>query len=406
MKKYISLCVGLLLGTSLVVAKGEVASKNGVSKKSKKELFKVVSERVYGGKSDDIAKGVVALKNGESVIVGTCRSFGARRGDICLFRAKADGNMRWRRLIGGKRKEIASRVVRSADGSLLVLGQSKSYSKDYDFDILVAKVSVDGKILWQHTYGGKRDEYAGGIVGTDDGGAVIVGSSESFGNGYKDIYILRIDKNGKKIKEFAVGGKRDEVALGVTRTRYGKIVMVGSSETKRSGDSDFFAMSFDQNMKILWKRSFGGDDEDILKSVSPTIDGGVVAAGSTRSYGSDQTDLVVAKLSSKGDLETMKLYGFKYYEYANDIALIKDGGHMVVGGTNTLGKGDHDAYLLAFDAKTSLKWSHVYGKDRRDVANAVAQLDDGSILIVGYSESFSLNKKFYMIKLRKTKSTK
>lgn len=378
-------------------------AKEGVLKKKpvKKEAYRAVWQRIYGGKSDDVANGIVALEHGDSAIVGSCKSYNAKRTDMCVTRMTPKGEMKWRLWIGGKRNDFGKAIARAADGNLLVLGESKSFSKDYDYDLYVAKVSLDGKLLWTKTVGGKRDEHAGGIAGTDDGGAILVGDSESFRNSYKDIYIVKIDKRGKVRSEKVVGGDRDERATAITRTIDNRFVMVGSREFDRSGDSDFFAMKLDQNAKVLWTKSFGGDDEDILKGVAPTLDGGIVATGSTRSYGSKQTDLAVLKLDKKGNLVWLKLYGFKYYEYGNAVALTKDGGFMVVGTTNTLGKGNYSPYFLALDRKGTLIWSHVYGGERNDKMNGVARMSDGSLIAVGESQSFTMSYDFYMIKLRR-----
>ncbi len=105
------------------------------------------------------------------------------------------------------------------------------------------------------------------------------------------------------------------------------------------------------------------------------------------------------KLDSSGKVIWHKLYGFKYYEYGNAVTITKDGGFIIAGGTDTLGKGNHSAYILALDKSGKLIWSHVYGDERKDVAHAAALMSDGSVTIVGESESFSRATDFYMINL-------
>ena len=77
----------------------------------------------------------------------------------------------------------------------------------------------------------------------------------------------------------------------MTRTRDGNIVMVGYREIERAGDADFFVMKMDQNSKQIWVETYGGEYEDRLDGVTATVDGGIVAIGKTRSYGSEQSDL-------------------------------------------------------------------------------------------------------------------
>ena len=393
----------MMLGLSLlsVVIHADEAK---VKKIVKKKAYQTVWQRIYGGKEDDIAYGVVALENGDSAIVGTCKSYGAQRTDICVTRMSANGDMKWRLWLGGKKKDEGKAIARAADGSILVLGRSKSFGKRYDYDLYVAKISLSGQKIWEKTLGGERDEYAGGIAGTDDGGALLVGASESYGKkADKDIYIAKLTKDGKLVSAHTVGGKKEDAATALTRTRDGKMVLVGYREAARAGDSDFLIMQLDQNGQQRWVKSFGGVYEDKLFGVTATIDNGIVAIGSTRSYGSSQSDLTVMKIDGKGKTIWHKIYGFKYYEYGNAVATTRDGGFMLVGGSNTLGKGNHSAYVLALNKRGELIWSHVYGGERKDVAHGVARMSDGSMIVVGETESFKPAKNFYIIKLRKTK---
>ena len=75
------------------------------------------------------------------------------------------------------------------------------------------------------------------------------------------------------------------------------------------------------------------------------------------------------KYDTKGKLIWHKIYGFKYYDYGNAVATTRDGGFILAGGTNSLGKGNHSMYILALDKAGELIWSHVYGDERKDVAH-------------------------------------
>ena len=395
-----------LVGLILLLTVGIEANKIPQEKKTvvkKKDVYQKVWEKIYGGEDDDIAYGIVALENGESAIVGTCKSFGAERTDICVSRMSADGKMKWTILLGGKKEDEGKAIARAADGNLFILGMTKSLAKDYDRDIYVAKVTLEGKLLWQKAIGGDRDENPGGIAGTDDGGVMIVGDTESFGKRYRDMYIAKLTKEGKTVFARTIGGKKTDEAHALTRMKDGNFALVGMRESSGKGYEEFFAMKIDQNGKSLWTKTFGDYDDDSLESVTATVDGGIVAVGKTRSYGSEQTDLTVMKLSSEGKILWHKIYGFKYYEYGNAVTMTREGGFMLAGGTSTLGKGSHSVYMLALDKNGSLLWSHVYGGDDRDIAHAMALMSDGSVITVGQSESFSRSKGFYMIKVAPTK---
>lgn len=395
-RRYISAMAGLfLLGGIIQAAEVQAAEK--------KPTFEKVWQETYGDNDTDRAMAVVALENGDVAVAGTCKSFDAQQSDICVTRLNAKGKTVWRKMLGGKNMDQASGISRSKDGSILVTGTSRSFSKNRDRDIYVAKISLEGKGIWQTTFGKERAEYGRAIAGTDDGGAVVVGETESFGNGYKDIYIIKIDKDGGMLSEQKMGGEKEELVRGLTRTRDGSLVMVGSREIDRAGDSDFFVLKMDQNGKKIWARTYGGEYEDILNAVTPTLDGGIVAAGTTRSWGSKQTDLSVLKFSKDGKLIWHKIYGYKRYDFANAVTVTREGDFVIAGGTDSMGEGVYDVYIIALDRDGELFWSGLYGDRNTDVAHGITRTSDGSIVVVGESDSYGNAKDFFLLKLQKTK---
>ncbi|CAA6810814.1 MAG: Unknown protein [uncultured Sulfurovum sp.] len=368
--------------------------------KEKKPSFHAEWQKVYGGTDDDIANDILMLKNGETAVIGSCKSFNAERSDICVTRLNNQGQTIWRKLLGGKKEDKGIAISRAADGNLLILGESKSFEYGGQ-DIYVAKLSLEGKLIWEKAMGGDRDEFAAGIAGTNDGGILLIGDSESFSKkGYRDIYIVRLDKNGKTLSTKTIGGKLNDEANDLTRTADGNFMMVGSREIKNSGDADFFIMKLNQDGKKIWARTLGEDYNDVLYAVTPTPDGGIVATGKTRSYNSEQTDLPIMHFDKNGKLLWFKIYGFGYYDEGNAITMTKDGNYMVAGTTNSMGKGDYDEYLLALNKKGELLWSKTYGGINKDIAHGITRTTDGSIVVVGESDSYSRSKKFFMIKLK------
>jgi hypothetical protein len=392
--RYLKIALGLLItGTMLHAAEAE--------KKVKEPSFEKVWQETYGGDDTDRAVATVALENGDVAVVGTCQSFQAKQSDICVTRVSSSGKTIWRKMLGGDNIDIAAGITRAKDGAILVTGTSRSFSKKRDRDIYIAKLSLNGEGIWQTTFGKERAEYGRAIAGTDDGGAVVVGETESFGNGYKDIYIVKIDKDGKMLSEKTIGGEKEELVRGLTRTRDGSLVLVGSRELDRAGDSDFFLLKMDQNTKKIWARTYGGEYEDILNAVTPTLDGGVVAAGYTRSYGSIQTDLTVLKFDTGGNLIWHKIYGYKRYDYANTITMSRDGDFIIAGATDSMGEGVYDIYIIALHQNGELFWSGLYGGRNTDIAHGITRTSDGSIVVVGESDSETNSKDFYLLKLKK-----
>lgn len=84
-------------------------------------------------------------------------------------------------------------------------------------DIEVTRKDKVGQILWQQTFGGTSYDRGGGVVSTEDGGCLVVGSTSSFGAGNYDVLLLKIDSNGDLIWQKTYGGFFNEYGKSISR---------------------------------------------------------------------------------------------------------------------------------------------------------------------------------------------
>ena len=101
----IKTCSKLILLSSLLSPLVLADANNKKQSNNEKPAFQTVWQKIYGGKDDDIANGVVMLEDGDVAIVGECKSFGAERSDICITRQNKSGNIVWRKMLGGKKED-------------------------------------------------------------------------------------------------------------------------------------------------------------------------------------------------------------------------------------------------------------------------------------------------------------
>ena len=106
-------------------------------------------------------------------------------------------------------------IIQTSDEGFLIVGGTHSESsflaQAEDADVLVMKLNNKLDTLWAKTYGGNDDDEGKSVVELSDGTFIVSGYSKSFGNGTKDLYLLKIDKDGNKIWEKTEAGNKDNI---------------------------------------------------------------------------------------------------------------------------------------------------------------------------------------------------
>lgn len=107
------------------------------------------------------------LSDNSTIAVSTINCGTNNECDIELVKKDFKGRVLWKRAIGGTSYDKAGQVVRTKDGSYIVVGSTSSFGKG-NYDVLVAKVSSNGEMLWQKTYGEFLNDYGLRISLTED----------------------------------------------------------------------------------------------------------------------------------------------------------------------------------------------------------------------------------------------
>src|SRR4051812_11004066 len=104
---------------------------------------------------------------------------------------KAPGIL-WQQTIGGSNSDVLTSMVTGSDKSIVLCGYSnsnvsgnKSNASFGGYDYWVVKLDPTGKIVWNKTYGGNKNDFAAAIISTSDGGYLLGGSSISDLSGSK-----------------------------------------------------------------------------------------------------------------------------------------------------------------------------------------------------------------------------
>ncbi len=303
--------------------------------------------------------------------------------------------------LGGAGGDQLAAVTASPSGDLYVAGSTRATSYPFSAQLLVAKYSIDGSLVWTRTIDVGN---VGGPVAeavTSDGRVCVVGlaqpqSSPSpvhrFGpGGDVDGLVVLLTADGALESTTYIGGSRSDALDGVAIAPDGSIVVVGTTfsddfptshafQPHLGGNGDAFVAVLSADAATLLLSSYlGGRRDDAVAGVAVDAQGAIWLAGSTKSFdfpfarplvgthecGTSWRAAFVTKLARGGESgEFSVLLCGTLDSWANGLALDGAGNAYVVGGTYTpdfpttpgalktsiSGSGTTDAFVTAVAA--------------------------------------------------------
>lgn len=187
--------------------------------------------------------------------------------------------------------------------------------------------------------------------------------------------------------ERVIGGPDIDRGVHVTATRDGGYIAVGVTRSYGSGGEDVYLVRTDARGEILWFNTFGGDGEDNGWAVHETADG-FVLAGFTESIGAGGFDFYLIKTDAQGEVTWARTFGGRQDDRCWALAITRDGGFVLAGETASFGAGERDFLLIRTDSSGKQLWSRTFGGENDDRCFSVAIAADGGYVLAGqtYSE--------------------
>ncbi len=344
-------------------------------------------QTAIGGAGLDIGFSIVQTSCGGYAISGATDFFGAGYEDFYIVKADGSGVIEWSRTVGGTDIEWASSIIQTTDGGFAVAGDTDSFGAGWG-DFYVVKLDSNGIVQWTRTVGGELDEWAYSIVQTTDGGYAVAGYTDSFGAGGGDFYIVKLDAAGILQWTRTVGGTELDEATSIIQTTDGGFAITGYTYSFGAGATDIYVVKLDSNGTLLWTRTIGGIEWEDAYTIIQTSDGGFAIAGSTDSFGAGGGDTYIVKLDAGGMLQWSRTIGGIGHDSGFGIVQTTDGGIAISGYTESFGAGFYDFYIVKLDANGTLQWTRTVGGLEDDMGLGIVQTTDGGFAISGATLSF------------------
>lgn len=366
----------------------------------------------YGGVSRDTDVSSIRTSDGGFLLTASSLSgIGGNKstpnqGDDDWWVIKTDqgGNIQWDFNFGGTAEEgFEAGAVQTADGNYVLAGRTRSdisgdiaSSRLGGDDILIVKISAtDRSIIWQKRVGGNGADWAFDIKETSDGQIVVGGyttSTDLVGNaplGSLDLYLVKVNSaTGDKLWERTYGGSGFESADELLPNNAGGVVVGAYSASvdlslTSNGSFDFWTFSTNGNGDVLWEGLYGGAGLDAIRSMTQMPDGGFIfsgqsdsgASGDKSEAGNGLDDIWVVRTNATGELLWEKSLGGAGFDWGQASYALQDGSVVIGGFSNSPSGGDKlsdaineslDIWFFNLDASGNLTWQADFGGSGSD----------------------------------------
>lgn len=254
-------------------------------------------------------------------------------GDMFFMRFDKHGNVVWSNSIGdASRNDGQTAITMSVDGSKLYAVVPIG---GWDTGVICVD-PANGNILWKKLLSSGLDYENGlSIQSTANGNICITGQVGSYADGNVDIFLAQLNgDNGLPVWSKTFGGNMTDVGRSLKTTTNDTIYLVGTTQSFGTGNKDIILMRFASTGNLMWAKTFGGSGSDEGFTITEGPDNCIYIAGRTSSFGALNYQFIL-KINHDGNLlwaKTLGEYGtFSIQSTPNGLYLF---GYHELGGSN------------------------------------------------------------------------
>jgi hypothetical protein len=192
--------------------------------------------RSYGDQNNNVIEVVfdaIPISDGGIALAGYYWDYrNVDYSDLFIMRLSAAGGVKFMKHYGNEDIEIAYKLIQTPDNGFIAAGiRSTDQPNHY-----IVRIDEYGNLIWERTYGTQESlEYAKWLANRPEGGFLMGGFTSEIGAGDYDFQLMALDDEGNVEWNGAYGGEMADMCIDVLPTEDGGFLMMGETESFGNG---------------------------------------------------------------------------------------------------------------------------------------------------------------------------
>jgi len=351
--------------------------------------------KIYMSSNYSQFKQVIQTSDGGFALIGNIESDSV---DVWFLKTDSFGNEQWSKILGDYNSyDEGYSIIQTTDNNYII-----GYNLDYRGFIM--KADANGNCIWTRAYelgSWNYFEDICSIISVSNGYALYGSIHDDYS---QQFLFLLTDFNGNCINVKSYGGSGWESPIQMIKTSNNNFLLCGYTNSFGSGYDDFYIIKIDYYGNFLWQNAYGSVADDSAYSIVETDDG-IIIVGDT--YTPDSSKILLMKVDPSGSEITRKIIGEELsMDYGKKIISAGDGNYIVGCGSYSLINGTlySNLTIMKIDKNLNILWQKKYIPPENNIINPYyidicKTLDNCFVIAGGIANSPEFLAKGFMMKI-------
>jgi PKD repeat protein len=199
-----------------------------------------------------------------------------------------------------------------------------------------------------------------------------------------NLQLTKLNKEFISDLSIPLGGTSEDNAIGILE-HYDDLYLVGSTNSFGAGLGDFYLIKIDTNGNVLWEQTYGSSQHENAFSITPTQDGNLLLSGHKQIEGSDW-DIYMVMVDTAGNQLWEKNYGTSWNDYGGRSTTTFDHSFIVYRNQHKTIQNTRSGFIEKLDSKGEIIWSKEFIQNDYSVFEFSTPIEneDGTIMVVNH----------------------